>query len=138
MAVKVEVVEQLTRLARAGVPLTKACSHVGISRIAAYRCTKGRQELRIVRPRLSDEQKKQLDKLIFEAKCSYSAIARRVGCSKSTVLRRRDALAAADEGEGGPQLFCRCRKTYRCPDCGGKVQARPCPACEVRKCHRGG
>lgn len=129
-----DVVQQLEHLTRQGVPLTKACSHVGISRADCYRRTQGRQELRIVRPRLTAEQRTQLDELIRASDCSYSQIAKRVGCSKRTVLRRRDAMAASQLGAA---KFCRCRSSYRCPECGGKVVARPCPACEVSKTQHG-
>lgn len=135
MALRKTVVRRLERLARKGVPLTRACSHVGISQVAAYRGTQGRRELRIVRPRLTAAQRQQLDELIAASDCSYSQMAKRVGCSKSTVLRRRDAMATKEVGKA---KFCRCRTSYRCPECGGKVVARPCPACEATRCHNGG
>ncbi len=130
-----DVVQQLEHLTRQGVPLTKACGHVGISRAAGYRRTQGRQELRIVRRRLTAAQRTQLDELIRASNCSYSQMAKQVGCSKSTVLRRRDAMATKEVGRA---KFCRCRTSYRCPECGGRVVARPCPACEATRCHNGG
>jgi hypothetical protein len=73
--------------------------------------------------------------LLSEEKCSYRAIARRLGVSRGAVkniaLGKRRTLAAPEDTRSGefqpPRGMPR-----RCPGCGGKVQM-PCLACYLRE-----
>lgn len=82
---------------------------------------------------IDDDQRREVLRLIHRSDLSCREIARKVGVSKTSVLRIRDQAAKIGAGQ-----FSRVRKSYRCPSCWATVQIAPCVICAARgaQCRR--